>query len=405
MLRAPDVHLTGAAVNRKMSTAVQSAKMNEVSVSSKVKSTLLASLFFLALAGGFAVAQTAVAQTTSASPKDTHPAVWTFAVSGDSRNCGNVVMPAIANGVEKDHAAFYWHLGDLRAIYALDEDYKAEPEHRGQPVSKESYLKNAWPDFIQSQIVPFGSLPFFVGIGNHETIPPKTRQEFLTQFAQWLDSPALKKQRLGDNPKDTSPKTYFHWLQGGVDFIYLDNATRDQFGAAQLHWFHSVIRRAKHNPDVRAIVVGMHEALPDSLAADHSMNESPTGTSSGRQVYKDLLRFRRKSHKSVYVLASHSHFYMDGIYDTDYWRAHGGVLPGWIVGTAGAVRYALPKDAGRAKEAKQKVYGYLLGTVHPDGTIDFDFQEVKRTDIPEAVDLRFTPELVDYCFKKNTALK
>src|SRR6516164_4718289 len=48
---------------------------------------------------------------------------WKFAVSGDSRNCGDIVMPAIAQGVRRDGASFYWHLGDYRAIYIFDEDY------------------------------------------------------------------------------------------------------------------------------------------------------------------------------------------------------------------------------------------------------------------------------------------
>jgi hypothetical protein len=47
---------------------------------------------------------------------------WKFAVSGDSRNCGNIVMPAIAHGVLQSGATFYWHLGDFRAIYTFDED-------------------------------------------------------------------------------------------------------------------------------------------------------------------------------------------------------------------------------------------------------------------------------------------
>jgi hypothetical protein len=42
--------------------------------------------------------------------------------SGDSRNCGDVVMPSIAAGAVKDEAAFYWHLGDFRAMYGIDED-------------------------------------------------------------------------------------------------------------------------------------------------------------------------------------------------------------------------------------------------------------------------------------------
>jgi hypothetical protein len=33
---------------------------------------------------------------------------WRFAVSGDSRNCGDVVMPEIARGAAKDGAKFYW---------------------------------------------------------------------------------------------------------------------------------------------------------------------------------------------------------------------------------------------------------------------------------------------------------
>ena len=372
---------------------------SEVSAVQKIKSGILAVSFF-SLTCLAAVAQ------GKRSPAAVAPrTAWSFAVSGDSRNCGNVVMPAIAAGAKKDQAAFYWHLGDLRAIYGPDEDYTAEPEHRGQPVSMDSYLKDAWPDFIQSQIAPFDPLPFFIGIGNHETKAPKTRQEFVTQFAKWLDSSVLRKQRLADNPKGTAPRTYYHWIQGSVDFIYVDNATTDQFEAAQMSWFQEVLRQAQANPRVQSLVVGMHEALPDSLSAKHSMNDSAKGTASGRQVYEDLLNFRRKSHKNVYVLASHSHFYMNGIYDSDYWRAHGGVLPGWIVGTAGAARYALPADAGRAKEAKQKVYGYLLGLVQPGGTIDFKFQEVTRQDVPEAVNQRFTPELVDYCFNKNTAYK
>src|ERR1051326_6776073 len=39
---------------------------------------------------------------------------WRFIVSGDSRNCGDVVMPAIAaDSLSKYQPSFYWHLGDL----------------------------------------------------------------------------------------------------------------------------------------------------------------------------------------------------------------------------------------------------------------------------------------------------
>src|SRR5579864_6183774 len=227
---------------------------------------------------------------------------WAFAVSGDSRNCGDVVMPSIAAAAAKDHAAFYWHLGDLRAIYAVDEDYQHSPEHRGKVIAKDDYLKDAWDDFIQNQLGQFGSMPVFVGIGNHETTPPKTREQFAQSFAQWLDSAPLKKQRLADDPKATTATTYFHWIQGSVDFIYLDNATLDQFSPAQVTWLEGVLGRASSNPEGRSLVVGMHAALPDSVAIGHSMSDWPVGVESGRRVYTDLLDFKKKTEKNVYLL-------------------------------------------------------------------------------------------------------
>ena len=55
--------------------------------------------------------------------------------------------------------------------------------------------------------------------------------------------------------------------------------------------------------------------------------------------------FKWSSHKNVYVLASHSHVYMGNIYNTACRRQHPEtILPGWIVGTAGARRYQPPKN-------------------------------------------------------------
>ena len=343
------------------------------------------------------------AQKQASNPRPN--AAWLFAVSGDSRNCGDVVMPAMATAVRNDGAAFYWHLGDLRAIYGPDEDYKAEPERRGKPVDMNSYLQNAWPDFIHSQLQAFEPLPFFIGIGNHETKSPKTREEFVREFSQWLDSPVLRKQRLADNPHDTKVRTYYHWIQGSVDFVYLDNATQDQFDDAQLKWVEGVLKRAEENPEVKSIVVGMHEALPDSLAAGHSMNDWQRGAETGRRVYRDLLKLHQRSKKNVYILASHSHFYMNGIFNSDTWRSQNSVLPGWIVGTAGAVRYALPDDKDQAKEAVTKVYGYLLGTVNPDGSVDFKFQQLSPEAIHAASDGRFGADFVNYCIEKNTEFR
>lgn len=329
---------------------------------------------------------------------------WRFAASGDSRNCGDVVMPGIAASALKQKPEFYWHLGDFRNIYDFDQDMQHEPKYVGKSLPINDYLSHAWEDFIENQIEPFGSLPVFLAVGNHEMVGSRTREEYIVQFSGWLDAPILRQQRLQDDPKDHRLKTYFHWVMKGVDFITLDNGTPDQFDSAQVEWFERVLKRDAASPDIKAIVVGMHAALPDSISAGHSMNESPVGEQSGRRVYHDLLTLQNESHKHVYVLASHSHYFMEGIFNTEYWRTHGGVLPGWIVGTAGAVRYRLPEKSKDARLAQTDVYGYLLATVNREGEIRFEFQPLGEKDVPVDVVTRFKPEFVHWCFAENRAL-
>ena len=328
---------------------------------------------------------------------------WNFAVSGDSRNCGDVIMRGIQAGVKRDQAAFYWHLGDLRAIYEVDEDIQRMVDVNKPPrFFIIDYENMAWDDFIKNQIVPFGDLPVYVGIGNHETIPPKSRDQFIQQFADWLDTPQLRDQRLADNHADHRLRTYFHWIQGGIDFINLDNASVDQFDSDQLKWFNALIDRDAANPAIRTVVVGMHEALPFSISCDHSMNESGEGERSGVAVYHRLLDLQNVSQKHVYLLASHSHLFMDGIFNTNYWLKNGGVLPGWIIGTAGAQRHRLPKNSGDAKASAENFYGYLLATVHPDGAIDFAFKEVKEDDIPDDVRKAYSKDWIHKaCYVEN----
>jgi hypothetical protein len=348
----------------------------------------------------------------TAAPASSAAGSWKFVVSGDSRNCGDVVMPAVAAGAVANGAQLYWHLGDFRAIYDFDEDFLAQPERAGRHISIADYERLAWDDFIQSQLVPFGKIPVFLALGNHETTSPKVRIEYLTNFADWLTVPAIRDQRLRDDPKDHRLRAYYHWVQGGVDFVTLDNATQDQFDSEQLRWFDGVISRAEKNPDVRAIVVGMHAALPDSLASDHSMNDWAQGEQSGRRVYGRLSVYGRliaaRRVKPVYIFASHSHFYMSGIFDTAQKQTAGEAIPGWIVGTAGAIRYRLPESASRAREKKTDVYGFLLGTVEPPGeppgTLRLEFQEIAEKDIPAETVKRFGAEFVHKCFEGNRSM-
>ena len=323
---------------------------------------------------------------------------WKFAVSGDSRNCGDIVMPAIAQGVRRDDASFYWHLGDYRLMSNFDQDYRRINSN----ATIDDYLANAWPDFIQHQMKPFGDLPVFLEIGNHELVTPKTRPLYIAQFADWLDEPVIRRQRLADNPDDHLVKTYYHWIERGVDFIGMDNASADMFDAIQMTWFQSVLAKDAKDPSVRTVVLGMHASLPDGLSAGHSMNDSPQEQISGRIVYSQLVAFRNSTKKNVYVLSSHSHFILDNIYATAC-HPKDEVLPGWIMGSAGAVWYRLPLDHAAADVAITDVYGYLLATVAPDGTISFDFKQVKEPGVPASVVKEFSQQQVDWCFAQNTS--
>lgn len=343
------------------------------------------------------------------------PAEWHFIVSGDSRNCGDFIMPAIAEGASRHKAAFYWHLGDFRAMRTPDQDLLGEVGESITATSIKQYQDRAWDDFVKMQIDPFEKrgIPVFLGIGNHELIPPKTRAQYIEKFSKWIDSPAITNQRLKDSPTAAEARTYYHWRDSGIDFINLDNGSNEQFDSQQVGWFDKLLKQDRDDPTVLTIVVGMHKSLPDSISNWHSMGESPEGIQSGRCVYKSLVRAQTEGHKRVYILASHSHFYMPDIYNTDFWRSNpttkGVILPGWIVGTAGAVRYRLPDHSPKA--AKTDVYGYVLATVNAGGepgVIEFQFKQIHNSKgdgedfILDDVKKMFSSQAQQYCLSGNS---
>ena len=330
--------------------------------------------------------------------------VWRFVVSGDSRNCGDIVMPAIAKSVLQTDALFYWHLGDFRAISDFDEDMVPPASlHLTVPhLSIRDYLTKAWPDFIEHQLQPFGKLEVFIGIGNHETNYPMTHDDYLNQFAGYLNSPRLAAQRARDFDPASRGRSYFHWVMNDkVDFLNLDNAYSNAFDKEQMAWVRTRLAADMRNDAITTVVAGMHEALPGSQGSSHSMCESFEGIDTGREVYKLLLDLQRAG-KKVYVLASHSHFVMDDVYRTAYWKDQ--VLPGWIIGTAGAIRYRLPPGITPGSIARTDVYGYLMATVMSDGSIQFAFHETKLEDLLAANPGR--PEsLVRWCVNENRDMR
>src|SRR5260370_28092532 len=97
-----------------------------------------------------------------------------------------------------------------------------------------------------------------------------------------------------------------------------------------------------------------------------------------------------------------------GVVKPDYWRTHGGVLPGCIIGTAGAERYTLPPDTAGATDKKAHVYGYLLATVRPKeekgDVVQFEFKELSEQDLLAAVGTQYGVVAVHDCFVNNPPL-
>jgi hypothetical protein len=348
---------------------------------------------------------------------------WQFAVSGDSRNCGDVVMSAIAQSALAHDVKFYWHLGDFRLMSGVDEDMQVL---YGKSLGFDEYKLIAWGDFIANQVAPFGLLPVYLGIGNHELNrfagefqsqaerDAHSREDFRAQFGYWMNRPEVFRDRLSDAQAAT---TYYHWKIQQVEFIFLDNAGAAGFEDAQLKWLEEVLARDKTDSGVKALVAGMHRALPNSLGCAHSMNGDPVpplaanrqsreeanrlSTESGRRAYGDLAQWAQATGRPVYVLASHSHFYMANVFETEYWKNRHEVLEGWIVGTAGARRNALPRGLPPTAVAKEFIYGYLLATVQPDGKITVEFKQITENDIPPRVMARYGKDFVDQCFERN----
>jgi hypothetical protein len=240
-------------------------------------------------------------------------------------------------------------------------------------------------------------------------IAPRNRDEFRDFFRKWLIQPILEEQRQSDaNRPDLFSRdgqslvpqpgeTYFHFRKANADFIYLDNsdvyiekdheADRQQkevgFSTLQLDWLRAILKEDAADPQIKTIVVGMHAALPNSISSDHAMDNACKALCNGSEAYGVLLKAQTDYGKHVYIMASHAHFFEADVYNTPALK--GKVLPGWIIGTAGAEQYK-PNIS----------YGYLLVEVRRDGSIGTSFVSVDRNSQPVGAD-----SLAGYCFEEN----
>lgn len=148
----------------------------------------------------------------------------------------------------------------------------------------------------------------------------------------------------------------------------------------------------------------MHESLPDSYSMDHSMNQGSDHGDSGRTIYKRLLEFRKNTGKPVHVFSSHSHYFLTNIYNTGAWQTNGGVLPGWLVGTAGAQHYSVPPEVKSFATWAENEYGYTVVHVTPGGgsrSVEVEFVPISRKDLAPEAESQFGPDTINFCFSEN----
>ena len=129
------------------------------------------------------------------------------------------------------------------------------------------------------------------------------------------------------------------------------------------------------------------------------MNESAQGERSGSEVYEMLWHAQNSAHKRVYILASHSHFYMENIFDTPDWK--GKVLPGLDRRNCGSGSLSAPAETGPSQHAMTDIYGYLDRHCVSRRS---HFVRVPETQSRKTCTRR-TPEdpnaLVGWCFEEN----
>ena len=321
---------------------------------------------------------TVFALVTAAAVAQTADTTWTFAVSGDSRNCGDFVMPAIAAAAKAENDAFYWHLGDFRWMSKRDQDLVAMLPP-GKKLSIDEYHQIAWDDFLAHQIPPFGTMPVFLGRGNHETVPPMTRDGYVAKFATFLDRPEIAEQRKADGAGAGPVGPWYHWTHEGVDFITLDNASKDEFSDEQLKWLRGVLDRdLAPGSGIRAIVAGMHEALPHSRGSEHAMDDWDLGERSGDLVY--VWFYGAQAAGITFILCQSFALLLSKYLRHTLLEA---VLKSGCAGNhhriGGSATVFAPKTA--EKTAKSHIYGYIQGQVHADGQIDFKLHELSEDDL------------------------
>ena len=234
-------------------------------------------------------------ESTAASPP---PGTMRLIVGGDSRDDKSQVLPWAFSEAKARGATGFVFLGDMELTGALSASFEAELQ-KLDPVPLYPVLGN-------HEVLAFGFIP----VGRHHA-----EKRFRDRFLGTARTPM--KSALADRV------VYSVDFPNGVHFVALDNVSAKGFGKDQLAWLDADLDRAKADPSIKRIIVGMHKPLAKNGETTHSMDAD--GAVAIAESDAALGSFQR--HGVALIVASHLH-------QVSHW-VQGGV-PVWLTGGLGA---------------------------------------------------------------------
>ncbi len=211
-----------------------------------------------------------------------------FVVGGDSRQDAAHVLPWAFREAKARGASAFLFLGDMELTPSFDAHFRSE-------------------------LGELGGVPFYPVLGNHEV-------QLFGFFDLGHDAAerSFRAHFLGNEqtPIESSLPgkiVYSVNLPGHVHFVALDNVSQKGFGKDQLAWLAADLDRARSDPNVRHVFVGMHKPLAHNGYTTHGMEEDGDAAAAESDAALQLFEHARVE----LILASHLHafarFYQAGI--------------------------------------------------------------------------------------------
>jgi hypothetical protein len=204
-----------------------------------------------------------------------------YIIGGDSRDDAAHVLPWAFREARARNASAFLFLGDMELTPQLDE-----------------HFRNALP--------LLRPVAFYPALGNHEVrffgVAPLAHDAAEAAFRQrFLDTPATPVHSSIPNKV-----VYSVTLAGGVHIITLDNVSQNGFGADQLAWLEKDLDRARQDPAVKFVIVGMHKLLAHNGVTTHSMDaDGPQAVAESDAALALMVKYRVSM-----ICASHLHAFV-----------------------------------------------------------------------------------------------